>query len=225
MVSGVFSAAKRYGEYGANFIFGTGSEVMGRKIGQAIKARSRTGMSLPKAIGTGFSRGFEKTNVQMAASGGFFKNLIGTFKATPGKMAAGWKNGSGIFSKLKGFVKPLGKLMPFAMNALWFAQSIPDIAARTKDEGIWGGIKETGKTLANMAVISLAASVGGAFGIVGMLGLPIAASMLTGAILGKSYRDKKAEEEAAKQEAQQANNNPFLAQQKVGQKLDITSAA
>lgn len=225
MVSSVFSTVRRCGEYGANFLLGTGSEVMGKKIGQAIKTRSKTGMSLPKAIGTGFKVGYNKTNAQMAASGGFFKNLIGSFKATPGRMAAGWKSGSGFFSKIKGALKPLGKLMPFAMNALWFAQSIPDIVGRTKEEGIWGGIKETGKALANMAVISLAASVGSAaFGMVGMLALPIAASMLTGAVLGKSYREKKAEEEAAKQEAQ-AQQNPFVQQQTVGKKLDITSAA
>lgn len=225
MVSGVFSTVRRCGEYGANFLFGTGSEVMGRKIGQAIKVRSRAGMSLPKAIGTGFSKGLTKTNVQMAASGGFFKNLIGMFKSTPGNIVAGWKSGTGILSKLKGAVKPLGKLMPFAMNALWFAQSIPDIVGRTKEEGIWGGIKETGKALLSMGVFSLAASVGSAaFGMLGMFGLPIVANMITTAIVGKSYREKKAEEEAAKQEAQ-ANNNPFLAQSQVGQKLDITSAA
>ncbi|MCR5265932.1 MAG: hypothetical protein K6E29_04990 [Cyanobacteria bacterium RUI128] len=225
MVSGVFSTVRRCGEYGANFLFGTGSEVMGKEIGQAIKARSRAGISLPKAVGAGFTKGFNKTNAQMAASGGFLKNLIGTFKATPGQMSAGWKSGTGILSKLKGAMKPLGKLMPFAMNALWFAQSIPDIVGRTKEEGIWGGIKEAGKALLNMGVFSLAASVGSAaFGMLGMFALPIAASMLTAPIIGKSFREKKAEEEAAKQEAQ-ANNNPFLKQSQVGQKLDITSAA
>ena len=224
MVSGVFGTVKRCGEYGANFLLGTGSEVMGKTIADSIKNRATNNIGLTRAIGRGFKDGFVKSNSEMVASGGFFKNLLGTFRATPGNMAEGWKAGSGFFSKIKGAVKPLGKLMPFAMNALWFAQSIPDIVGRTKEEGVWGGVKETGKVLANMAVISLAASVGGAFGIVGMLGLPIVASMVTGAILGKSYGEKKAEAEALIQESQ-AKNNPFAQEPKVGQKLDITSAA
>ena len=226
MVNGIFSTAMRYGEYGANFLLGTGSTVMGKKIGQAIKTRSKTGMSLPKAVGAGFKMGYNKTNAQMVASGGFFKNLGKTFKELPSNMAAGWAKGDGknlftkFFSKLGKAIKPLGKIMPFAMNALWLAQSIPDIIGRTKEEGILGGIKETGKALANMAVISLTASVGATFGLGGMIGLPIVASMLTGAVFGKTYGEKKAEAEAEKQ-AQAQPNNPF-AQDKTqqGKKID-----
>ena len=112
--------------------------------------------------------------------------------------------------------------MPFAFNALWLAQSIPDIVARTKDEGIWGGIKETGKALANMAVISVAAAAGATFGFAGMIGLPIAAGIAFNMVMGEPYKTKKeAEAEALKKQAQQ--QNPFIEQPAVGQKLDIIS--
>ena len=211
--SQVLGTMRHAGNYGANFLLGTGSERMGKEIGLAIKARKRAGMSLTKSVGAGFSKGFKRTNADLLKSGGFFKNLWGNLSATPSRMAAGWKEGTGILSKLGKSIKPLGKIMPFAMNALWLASSIPDIASRTKDEGLWGGIKETGKAVAKMGIFSLAASVGGAaFGIVGSLGLPIVAMMASDMILGKSYGQKKAEaEEAAKQ--QQA--------QTTGQKLDV----
>ena len=219
----ILSTAKRYGDYGANFIFGTGSSTIGTAIGDSIKNRKAANMSLSKSILKGFKDGFVKNNNEVAKSGGFIKNLLKTFKETPAAMGAGWKSGNGFFSSLKNSIKPLGKLMPFAMNALWFAQSLPDIIGRTKEEGIWGGIKETGKTLINMATFSISAAVGGTFGLVGMFGLPILTNMITSKIIGKTYGEKKAEEAEAQQLAQQ--NNPFTTNPQVGKNLDITSAA
>ena len=228
MVSNVVSVAKRYGEYGANFLLGTGSTTVGKSIAESIKARKTNNVSLLKSFGKGMTDGFTKSNAEMVQAGGFFKSMKKAFGQLPANMKAGWETGTGknavtkFFSSLGKSLKPLGKMMPFAMNALWMLQFIPDIVQRTKDEGIWGGIKETGKSLANMGVISLAAGIGASFGLGWGLILPLVAGTLTNAILGSSYRDKKAAAEAAKQEAQAANN-PFIQNPQVGQRLDITS--
>ena len=225
-LSGVLRTAKRYGDYGANFLLGTGADRIGKEIGMAVKGRARkaVGMSIPQAIGAGVKKGIARNHAELAKNGGFLRNLWANIKNTPSAMGKGWSEGAGIFSKIGKAVKPLGKLMPFIMNALWLAQSIPDIVARTKDEGIWGGIKEAGKAVVKMGVFSVSAAVGSTFGIAGMLALPIAAGMVTDMIVGKSYGEKKAEAEAEKEQAQQ-QQNPFAQQSKVGQKLDITSAA
>lgn len=222
MVSGVFSTVKSYGDYGANFLLGTGADRVGKEIGMAIRARKKANLSMTKAIGIGFKKGFARNNLELAKSGGFFKNLIKTFKETPKAISEGWKGATG-FAKIGKAVKPLGKLLPFAMNALWLASSIPDIVGRTKDEGIWGGIKEAGKAVAKMAVFSVSAAVGGVFGFAGMIGVPILTGMVANKILGKSYSEKKAEAEEAAQMAQQ--NNPFENKPQVGKKLDVTSVA
>ena len=221
MVSGILSTAGKYGEYGAHFLFGTGAMTTGERMGKAIKCRKRLNMNLSSAAGYGLKNGVQKSYAEMKAAGGFFKSLGKTFSELPGNMAAGWKGARGI-SKVWHAIKPLGKVMPFIGNALWFATSIPDIVDRAKTEGIWGGIKETGKTLINMGVFSLAAAVGGAcFGLGGTLILPIVAGMLTTAIIGKSWGEKKAEKEA--EQMAQNQNNPFAQQPQVGQKLDIVS--
>ena len=222
MVSGVFSTVKRYGDYGANFLLGTGADTVGKEIGTAIKNRKSVNMSLPKSIGVGFRKGYELTNKEVAASGGFFKNLAKALRETPEAVKKGWKSAEG-FAKVGKAIKPLGRLLPFAVNAIWLASSIPDIVSRVKDEGLWGGIKETGKAIAKMAIFSVSAAAGGVFGFIGMLGVPMLTGIVADKILGKSYGQKKAEAEEAKQQAQ-IENNPF-AKNQVGQKLDIVSAA
>lgn len=219
MVSSVFSTVKRYGDYGANFLLGTGADRVGKEIGMAIKARKRANMSFTKSIGIGFKKGLARNNKDLVKSGGFIKNLTKAFKETPKAMADAWKNAKG-FSKFTKALKPLGKLMPFAMNAIWLASSLPDIISRTKDEGIWSGIKETGKAITKMAIFSVSAAVGGVFGLAGTLGLPLLTGMVANKLLGDSYSEKKAEALEAKKHAQVTN--PFE-QPKVGQKLDITS--
>ena len=226
MVSSVFGSVRKYGEYGANFLLGTGSSTMGGEIAAAIKGRKANNIGLTKAIGRGFKDGFIKSNAEMKAAGGFFKNLGKTFSTVGKNMKTGWKEGAGFFSKLGKSIKPLGKLLPFAMNALWLASYIPDIVKRTKDEGIWGGIKETGKALTNMAVVSLACAVAAPFGVALGFIAPVVAGMATNAIIGQPYSVKKAEaEEAAKkqaalQTANQPSTNPFQRNPRVGQRLN-----
>ncbi len=225
MVNSFLSATKHYGNYSANFLLGTGSMTMGSAIGNSIKNRKANNMSFIKSFRTGFADGFVKSNQEVKQAGGFWKNLGKIFQDMPKNMSDGWKSGTGknaftkFFSSLGKSLKPLGKLMPFAMNALWLVQSLPDIVSRTKDEGIFGGIKETAKTLANMAVVSVTGAIGASFGILGMFALPMVAGMGMNMVFGGAYSEKKAEQEKA--QAEQLKQEP--AQSKVGQNLDITS--
>jgi len=228
MVSNVISSARKYGSYGAHFLLGTGATTMGGEIAATLKNRQALNLSRTKALTKGFKDGFVKSHAEMQAAGGFFSNIRNVFKEMPKNIKAGWSGAAaqnkGFFGKLFNAIKPLGKATPFIFNTLWLASSIPDIVGRTKQDGIWGGIKEAGKALTNMAVISLVASAAAPFGIIPMFVAPALAGMATSAIIGKSFSVKKAEaEEAQKAAAQQ--QNPFINSPQVGQKLDITSAA
>lgn len=230
MVSNVFSTARRYGEYGANFLLGTGATTMGNEIASTLKNRKNLNLSRTKALSKGFKDGFVKSYDEMKTAGGFFKNIRGIFSNLPKNMKDGWKSAAadnkGFWGKVGAWAKPLGKTLPFVMNALWLASSIPDIIGRTKQDGIWGGIKETAKALTNMAVISLTASVAAPFGIAAMFIAPMVTGSITTAIIGKTFSEKKAEAEEAKKLAEEQNKqNPFIQTPTTGQKLDITSAA
>lgn len=219
----VLNGIRQVGNYSADFLLGTSSSTMGKCIGTSIKNRKANNMGFVKSLRVGFADGFVKSNSEVQAAGGFFKNLGQTIWNLPKNMKKGWIEGTGkngftkFFSKFGKSLKPLGKLMPFAMNALWLAMAIPDIVERTKDEGILGGLKETGKTVVNLATIALTSSIGACFGPIGMFGLPIIAGMGVNALLGSSYKLKKSEAEKQKQLASQ-QNNPFAQQ---GQNLDI----
>ena len=169
-----------------------------------------------------------KSHAEMQAAGGFFKNLRKVFAELPKNMKNGWSGAvaenKGFFSKLYSSVKPLGKAMPFIFNALWLASYLPDIVGRTKQDGIWGGIKETGKALVNMSAISLAAAAAAPFGFIPAIAASFVAGAATSAIFGKSFSMKKAEAEEAERLAKE-QQNPFVNKPQVGQKLDITSVA
>lgn len=206
-IGSVVSRLGRYGEYGANFIFGTGSETIGQSVKAAVQARKATGTSFFKAIGKGFGEGVKVTNATVAKEG-FFKTLGKSLKELPGNMGNGWKEagkaGKGILGRFGGFLKPIGKVLPFAFNALFLAMSIPSIVSRTKDEGLWGGIKEAVKSVAKLGVYSLGAAVGAAFGPLGSLACVMGIGMLGEKILGADYKTKKAEQQAKAEEAMQA---------------------
>lgn len=188
-ITGVASTVGRYVDRGANFLFGTGSTTIGNKVRQAVKVRKRTGDSFVRSVANGFAQGVKKENAQLAKIG-FFKKTWTTLKSIPGEMGAGFKNGKGL-GKIGQFLKPLGKALPFAMNVMWIASSMPTIIERTKDEGIWGGIKETGKTLVKMASFMLGSALGAAFGGIGGFAGGIALSCLADKVLGEDYKIKK----------------------------------
>lgn len=213
MVSAIGTAwntAKRYGNYGANFLFGTGAEVVGNEVRTAVQARKATGAGLTSSIFDGLKKGMAQSNQQVAQTG-FFTNLKNMFSSLPSEMSSGWKNadvvGKGVigkyWTKSKQFLKPLGKTMPFAMNALWFLSSVPSIMERTQDTGVWGGVKETAKTLGKMAMCSIGSIVGAAFGGFGAIIGGSAGIMLSDFLFGKDYAMEKAEKQETLAKAQE----------------------
>ena len=220
-IGSVVSTFGKYADKGANFIFGTGSTTIGNSIRTAVKVRNAHGRSdsFVKAIANGFVNGVKKDNAQLAKIG-FVQKTWQTLRSIPGEMAAGFKGGKGL-GKIGKFLKPLGKALPFAMNVLWIAGSMPNIIERGKDEGIIGALKETGKTIVKMGSFALGSALGGAFGGVGSLIGGIVLSGIADSVMGEGYKDKKdrlakeaeeAEKAKMAQTAQPAYNhstNPF----------------
>lgn len=218
-IGSAFSTFGKYADKGANFIFGTGSTTVGNEIRAAVKARKRFGRSdsFVRAVGNGFVKGVKKDNAQLAQIG-FVKKTWETLRSIPGEMTAGFKGGKGL-SKIGKFLKPLGKALPFAMNLLWIAGSLPNIIERTKDEGIMGCLKETGKTIVKMGSFALGSALGAAFGGFGGFVGGAILSGIADSILGEGYKDKKDRLAAEEQErmAQQVDSysadnnasNPF----------------
>lgn len=209
----VVSSFGRYADRGANFIFGTGSNTVGNSIRTAVKARNRFGNSdsFVSAVAKGLAHGVKKDNAQLAKMG-FVQKTWQTLRSIPGDMVAGFKGGKGL-GKIGKFFKPLGKTLPFAGNVLWIAGSLPNIIERTKDEGVLGCLKETGKTIIKMGSFALGSALGAAFGGVGGFFGGAILSGITDSIMGEGYKDKKdrlAKEAEEAQKAQLAQStNPF----------------
>jgi hypothetical protein len=215
-ITGIMSRVGRYGEYGANFILGTGSETIGQEVRNAVKARKATGAGLTSSIFDGFTRGVSKTNAQVNANG-FWKHLKNTFSSLPSEMGSGWKNanvaGKGTFAKYLTkagqFLKPIGKTMPFIFNALFLLSAIPNAMERAQDDGILGGIAEIGKTVGKMGFYALGSAIGAAFGGVGMFAGAMVAGVIADSLFGKDYSQQKEE----KQEKMAKISQKFFQQQ------------
>lgn len=201
-VSSILSKVKNYGNCGANFIFGTGSDVIGQSVRSAVKNRKTSGQSFGRAVFNGFTDGVKTSNKQTAQTG-FVKQVKNAFSSLPNEMKDGWNNAktagkSGIgkyFSKIGGFLKPISKVMPFAFNALMALSFVPSIMERAQDEGISGGIKETCKSIGKMSMYALGSAVGAAFGGIGAIAGFSAATIAADSILGKDYLTEKNEKE------------------------------
>lgn len=227
-LSSVMSNIGKYSGYGANFILGTGSETIGKEVEAAVRARKTTGKGLTSSIFDGFSKGVTKSNQQVSETG-FLKGLRKTFSSLPEEMGNGWKNadvaGKGVFkkylTKTGKFLKPIGKTMPFLFNALYLLSAIPSIMDRTKDEGIFAGVKEAGKTIGKMGLYAFGAAVGAAFGGIGLVAGTVVAGLASEFIFGKDYSIEK-DEKNEKLMAMQKQYEAIQQQQagKAGENID-----
>ena len=169
-----------------NFILGTGSEEIGKRIKDTIKYRKNHNLSYTNALATGFSRGVKKSHYLSQRRGGFFKSLANGFKAIPD----GWKAGKGFFGKPWGAIKGVGKAMPALFAFLTIAGEIPNAYKATKEQGIGQGLKEVGKTAVRL-------TTGALFGAIGSAILPVGGSIvgwmvgdwLGSKIVGRSYTE------------------------------------
>ena len=189
---GIGSVAGSY----ANFIFGTGQETVSNAISNAIKNRGTAGQSYVGSLISGTKKGLTDSYNGMKASGGYWK-------AIKGDLSAMWQG------LKKGKISALGKGFPLLMSALWVASEAGNIIGATKDEGIVGGLKETGRTAATMTLGTLFSSIaqgmckakgkGGIWGLVATIGGYTLGAMLSGKLFGKSHAERKAEAEAQAQ--------------------------
>ncbi|MGN0030774.1 MAG: hypothetical protein ACI37Q_02325 [Candidatus Gastranaerophilaceae bacterium] len=148
-----------------------------------------------------------------ALHGGLFKHAWTALKTTPSVIAkstkAGYRAasiaGKGFFGKLagsaKGLFRGIGKKMPLIGNLMLIGFELPNIITATKEQGIGTGVTETLKAGARLGGASIGAAIGTAVcPVVGSLIGWVAGEWLTSKIVGKSYTEKKAEEEAKLQE-------------------------
>lgn len=175
-----------------NLVFGTGSEEIGKALKSTIKNRKAHGLSYPKAITTGLSRGIKKSYSLQKRNGGYFKNLVQQFKAIP----KGWKNGKGFFGKPWGAIKGCGKAMPALMAGIMVLGEIPNVYRAVRDKGVVQGLKEVGKTATRLTTGAICAAIGSA-----LIPIPLVGSMagwmlgdwIGSKIVGKSYSEQIAE--------------------------------
>lgn len=222
MIPRLMGYGKRIAKATPELLLGTGSDVIG------AAARGTKGSVLTKA-----RAGFRALEGDIAKKqikhGGFFKRLFHNLKTTPSTIAASTKAGSRaarmagkstLKGGIKGFFKGVGKKMPFIGAALMVISELPNIFKATKEQGIGQGIKETVKAGARLGGGAIGAAIGSAIcpGIGSLIGW-VAGEWLAGKVVGKSYSEKKADEEMKSQEeliaqqeaqAQQANQQvPF----------------
>jgi|GEM_PF-784879 len=221
------------------FVFGTGHEVFANTLKKSYKGVK--GANGQYTGGQGFKNFWQQfkdagkaaeahNKANIARNGGFFKNTWKQVSTTPAKVSQGWrvggkladkagKTGAGKFwAQSKGALKGLGKRMPLIGSLLMVAFELPNIVKATKEKGLITGLGETAKAGARLGGAFLGAAIGQALipiPVVGSLIGFIAGEWLTSKIVGKSYSEKKAEEEAKVQEQmaamqqQQAVPNPF----------------
>lgn len=191
-VSKAFGYGKRVLKVAPELAFGTASE----KMGSAMKA---TNGSVFKKAQAGWQA------LEKAGSGSFFsklfKNLINlpkafTDSAKAGARLAGTKGTNKFLGGLKGVLSKFGKKMPFIMSAAWIIMEIPNVWTATKEQGIFQGAKEVLKFGARMTTAGLGSAIGAASPIPGgsLIGW-MAGEWLASRIVGKSYKEQKAEKE------------------------------
>lgn len=137
--------------------------------------------------------------------GGFWKNMWNQFKSIPSVISGSTKAGaraariagkSSILGGMKGFFKGIGKRMPLIGNLMLIGFELPNIFKATKEEGIGQGVKEVAKAGTRLCGGAIGGAIGSAIcpGIGSLIGW-VAGEWLTSKIVGKSYTEKKAEEE------------------------------
>lgn len=195
-----------------DFVLGTGNEAFSKVLESSLKNRASHGQTYWQALKQGTKDGFiaaEKHNKLMKAKhGSFWKSIYESIKTTPKVIQEGWVNaGTGksglvkFFSKIKGALSGACKRMPLIGTLLITVTSLPNIISAFKDDGIIGGVFETGKEAVKIgsaagcsamgaAILSPIPVVGPILG--GLLGWVLGES-LAGMVVGKSHSEKMAQ--------------------------------
>lgn len=227
---------QRAGRIYPDFVMGTGNEAFTKAMRSTIKNRAANGQSYMQSVWSGIKNGAikaeEHNKIANKRHGGFWGSTWHAFKTTPKKIVQGWNVGgklaeragktglSKTWAQFKGALKGIGKRMPLLFSLMAVLPELPNIFSAFKDNGIVGGITETGKTALRLGSGMVGAAIGQALipipilgGIVGYM----AGDWLMSKFTGKSHSEKKAELEEAQQQQiaqqqtmmQQYNTNPF----------------
>lgn len=233
---------KRGAKIAPEFVLGTGNEKFSNTLknsfyGVADDTGKRTGGKHFKNFWTQLkdaTKAAEKHNAkQVKLHGGFWKNMLHQTKTLPRKVATGWKVGAKNAAKagkmqwwggVKGSIGAMGKRLPLLGGLFAIAIELPNIIGATKEDGLFGGAAEAGKTVTRVTSGMAGGAIGAALlspipvigPIVGSLVGYMAGDKLASLITGKSYSEKQMEKETAQSEISQAqqhfdtgSTNPF----------------
>ncbi len=198
IMSVMLKNASRVAKVTPDFLLGTSAEVMGPAM------RGAKGSLFTKAK-AGFRALEADVAAQRAVSGGFFKRTWKNLISTPKSVATGTKAGfaaaktagkSGIWGAIKGGGKAIAKKMPFIGAALTVAIEAPNIIKAFKDGGFQAGMKEVGGAGVELGCMAGGAAIGSCFGPVGTLVGGLIGGIVGMFTRGKTYSEKKAEQEA-----------------------------
>ena len=232
-VSSVGSYITRAAKLYPDFVLGTGNEPFTKAMQAAVKGRKTANQNYFEAVWQGTKDGVkaaEAHNEQMIKrDGGFWKNTWKALKTTPKKIRQGWAAGGRIadranktglakfWSQFKGSMNGLGKRMPLIGTLLIAVTELPNLFSAFKDEGLFGGVLETGKTALRLGAGMTGAAIGQALipiPIVGGLVGYMAGDWLMSLLTGKSHSEKKEElktqQEALLQQQQQMMQMPQM---------------
>lgn len=182
------------------FLLGDSSEV----IGKAMRNKKGSIFSKAKAGAKALEADIA---AKKAAQGGFAKRVINNLKPKfyinqikNGANAAKTAGKSSLWGGIKGLGKGIAKKMPFIGAALTVLFEAPNLYTAFKEGGFSAGMKEVGGATVELGCMAAGAAIGSAIcpgvgtiigGIVGAIG---------GSLLrGKTYTEKKAEQEAIAQ--------------------------
>ena len=204
---GILSIARKAISFGRRalnvtpeFLIGDSSEIIGKAM------RSQKG-SIFKKVKAGAKALEADVIAKKATQGGFAKRVLNNLRPKfyldqmkKGANAAKLAGKSKFLGGLKGLGKGIAKKMPFIGAALTIAFEAPNIYTAFKEGGFGAGMKEVGGAAVELGAMAAGAAIGSAIcpgvgtiigGIVGAIG---------GALLrGKTYSEKKAEQEAIAQ--------------------------
>ena len=202
-ISGIFRS------YGRLIFDPQFQEVATKTLKQSKKAQGFT--NIHKQIGDAFVKANDATK-----NTPFWKSVAESATSLPKDISSSWKSATGIWSKTKGVFKQLGKRMPLIGSILTVAFELPNICSAFKDNGLIGGLLETGKSTARLGGFMGGMAIGQALipipivgGIVGgMIG-----DWLVSKVVGKSYSEQKAEAEEQQQAMLQQQQQQMMPQQ------------
>ncbi len=221
-VDSALGTAWKYAKMYPEFVFGTGYDAFSNQFKTSWSAGKSQNLKFKNRFGRAFKDGTDAAirhndELLQKNNGSFWKatkssitsiwpdlktnwTAAGEAAKTAGK-SAGW-------AKFKSVGKVLGKRMPLIGAAMTLAFELPNIIKATANEGVLTGAGETAKTGVRLGISTLLGAITQAIIPIpflgGMVGF-VAGDFLGRFIVGKSYTEKKATEQAAAG----GSNNPF----------------